>query len=546
MLEQTQGGATWGEDEGDELPPGLQALLDVPLRLYDELMKPAAAPAHTRAWILEASLRLGRAAWLSRRALLAEEPDLPDAALRVAYLTRAADQRLLRLAPQPSTLAALSRPAWRAHANALAVLRGDRAGRAASAPEHRARSWAPLGLAWAAAAWAAHRPELVPSLLGWFEAAVLLCEPEDGDVVARRGALTAELRSAGFPMTASALRQVTAAAVAIDGLAPRTGRAPATHTPAEAKRAALAFLCADPTHREAWEVHRWGFMGLPTLTGRVFATGVVLENLTVTGRDCGAEIARLQADYEAQRFHSFEEPSGQPPDIATLGLFLRLQPFSATRDEDARRLAHPLRWVAANVSANGEIPTFMREGIDLGRPYLEHMVGDRCVAARAGLLLGLLAHPQRSQDVLQRVAAATLDHFLDEGAAAIALYDELYAGWMILELTHTLELHGPALADRCAAAAGLARALLAARAERGDLSPLDAAFLLLAAPRSGASAADRTRWIARLLETQGPDGSWAACPAYLAAAPGNLLCWFSSRTLTTSFCYRALACAREM
>ena len=81
---------------------------------------------------------------------------------------------------------------------------------------------------------------------------------------------------------------------------------------------------------------------------------------------------------------------------------------------------------------------------------------------------------------------------------------------------------------------------LACEAEREDLSPQDAAFLILASLRSRVLPFD-VEWVTTLFKHQRHDGCWEGEPIFITPTARNLTTtWFKSRTVTTAFAYHAL------
>ena len=83
-------------------------------------------------------------------------------------------------------------------------------------------------------------------------------------------------------------------------------------------------------------------------------------------------------------------------------------------------------------------------------------------------------------------------------------------------------------------------------AARPVLSPQESAFLILACLSAGDGLAEKLEallkpaWPLRLYKSQRYDGSWAAESLYGTPTRGEFAAWYSSRTVTTAFCYHAL------
>ena len=79
---------------------------------------------------------------------------------------------------------------------------------------------------------------------------------------------------------------------------------------------------------------------------------------------------------------------------------------------------------------------------------------------------------------------------------------------------------------------------------RASFTPQDAAFLTLTCLSAGTTEAATDlftpRWIDILCQSQRYDGSWAGEPLYGTPTRGEFAAWYSSRPVTTAFCYHAL------
>jgi hypothetical protein len=170
------------------------------------------------------------------------------------------------------------------------------------------------------------------------------------------------------------------------------------------------------------------------------------------------------------------------------------------------------------------------------------------VAVEANLLLGLIAYDALDyREVIERGVASLSQRWSSRGLSATAHYVPLYSLWVTLELLAKL----PAtLSER----EGKSREqlqqtilhLLQREAARSTLSPQEAAFLILACLAGGNGLTEKLQallkpaWPLRLYKSQRYDGSWAAEPLYGTPTRGEFAAWYSSRLVTSAFCYHAL------
>jgi hypothetical protein len=115
----------------------------------------------------------------------------------------------------------------------------------------------------------------------------------------------------------------------------------------------------------------------------------------------------------------------------------------------------------------------------------------------------------------------------------------LYALTVVRRLAAALDSAGiavPGSADRLEAY----HPALVLELERDAFSPQAAAFAIEACTGPDAVDLYRDAWPVMIRKHQRSDGSWNAEPFCFVANRGNRASWYSSRTLTTAFCYRAL------
>jgi hypothetical protein len=204
-------------------------------------------------------------------------------------------------------------------------------------------------------------------------------------------------------------------------------------------------------------------------------------------------------------------------------------------------LEEPLRWLLANLGADGSLPVFLTRGVDAGdeRRYV-HVVGRRCGAVQARLLLGLLRHDaERFRTLIAAAAQQLLAEVELSRGGAFWFYDLPLGVGLVLELCTALDRHG--LEIDTAPAVAVCVGLLGQQASLARCSELDAALLWLA---TGSNAAARDlrhpAWAELLIRSQQQDGAWAAAPLYSLPTRGQLMTWYGSRPVSSSYAYRAL------
>lgn len=345
-----------------------------------------------------------------------------------------------------------------------------------------------------------------------------------------------------------ALYDTPAAAVAAPPDAPATFSL--SHRPQrqQVMAAARAYLRADPAQHEAWEVYRCGFLNQDELVCRVFPLGLLLEHRIAAGEtSCGTEVNALFEQYARNRYHYFDTPSTLPPDVDILGMMLRLADHGGDPARCRELLEVPLAWLLQNIAADGFVPTFMTRGTEFADEAGHvHVIGRTCLGVQAGLLLGLLHFDtRRFHAVLARSARWVLQRFAQGGAADMRFYNPLYGTGMLLALAHGLRQSALAaeLDDAVTAAERAARELIATWRALGRLTPHDAALLHLACRHPAVAALRDPAWVETLIRTQHLDGSWDAAPLYCGPTRGNLMDWYSSRSVTTALGLHALHAA---
>lgn len=310
-------------------------------------------------------------------------------------------------------------------------------------------------------------------------------------------------------------------------------------------KAAESALCADPNYREAWEIHRWGFLNAPYLVASVFPACYILEQRLLAGHACGSELDSLFTLFAQNRFHYYNQPCALPPDCDTIGLMLRLAGYANDVQGCREGLETALSWLLDNVPDDGLLPTYLMQGVDAGdgRSYLPNLLGQNCAAVQCGLLLGLLSYDSRRfAELIVRCAKATFDRFVQVQEGAFRYYDTILGVEMLLRLIEALRANTLWQRVQSPAEAAVATAIAMLHSHRGlgRVSCQNAAVLILCCHDGPARGLFDPEWVEMLLRTQHTDGLWDACPVYILPNRGNLSNWYSSKTVTTALCFHAL------
>lgn len=317
---------------------------------------------------------------------------------------------------------------------------------------------------------------------------------------------------------------------------------------------AEGYLLSDLTFRESWEIQRRGVFGAAAMTAQAFPMGLIAEILSRYGHDMAAPINQIFDTLQTTGWRYYDHPH-LPPDADDLALALRLHPFSTEPERHKMMLQTPLRWLEASVSESGEIPVWLTTGAEVqpDYPFLA-LWGQSCATVEANVLLGLLAFDAPGYHaLLEKSARQWCERIISQGLSANRHYMSLYALWTAFELL--AQLHGCIGQANIQAQLDLAGQTLleqlSIEANRPHLTPQDAAFLSLAclcleqrspklALATDAAVLFKPEWTTLLCKSQRYDGSWAAEPLYGTPTRGELAAWYSSRTVTTAFCYHAL------
>lgn len=314
---------------------------------------------------------------------------------------------------------------------------------------------------------------------------------------------------------------------------------------------ARRFLLETADWPGSWEVRRCGLAGSEeTLVGSWFHRGFVLRALARMGEPCSSRIGALLAEGDPAGLRWFGAFRGIPPDADSLGLALEL----ASLDDvvvDPGRVEGWLGPLVASLDEAGLPRTWFVRGPD-GPTQDEpaHLyLGDECTAVRLALARGLLLYAAgRFGDLAERTVDAVLASAGPEGLGGVFFYSAAYAEDLLARLGEAAEERRPgsALASALRAAVEVARAGAAAaqRLDGGWGGPQETAWRLSLLARAGTDAEDLLRAVGFLVETQRPDGSWAAEPFYVMPGVGRAPAWHLGPAMTTAVCAEALATAR--
>jgi hypothetical protein len=314
----------------------------------------------------------------------------------------------------------------------------------------------------------------------------------------------------------------------------------------QAIQAAQSYLLSDLTFRESWEVHRWGFLGKPVLTGKVFPPGLILYLLANSGLDLGQQIDGLFDQWHHQGCNYFEEPCSLPPDTDSAGLMMRLMRFSRSKEKNARILDLSIQRILANTSDSTGIPTYLKIPVDhdQDKPYFPHIFGNTCGTVRAMVLLGLTEYGyERRQNLVRQSARQLYESIVSFGSTVNVYYTHLYWVWMTCQLYVALRSKDDFI-GRSELSDKVARILneqTEGEIRKRGLSAQEAALLILIGQSEPCASLFYPEWVERVMGRQRYNGSWEDEPFYRVPTlnhhqPG----WYSSHLMTTALCYHAL------
>jgi hypothetical protein len=311
-------------------------------------------------------------------------------------------------------------------------------------------------------------------------------------------------------------------------------------------KAARSYLLSDLTFRESWEVHRWGFLGEPLLTGKIFPSGLVLYLLASSGLDLRQQIDGLFDQWDRQGCTYYEEPCRLPPDTDSAGLMMRLMKFSGSKEKNARILDLSIQRILASTSPSAVIPTYLNNPADPNaeRSSSPHLFGNTCGTVRAMVLLGFREYVyERHQDLVNRSAKQLYGSIVRFGSSVNVYYPHLYWIWMTCQLLAALRPENDVI-TRSSRSDEIVRILIEQterEIRKSGLSTQETALLILIGHCELCTALFDPTWVERVVDRQQYDGSWEDEPFYrVPTLNPNRPGWYSSRLMTTALCYHAL------
>lgn len=291
------------------------------------------------------------------------------------------------------------------------------------------------------------------------------------------------------------------------------------------------FLTADPTMREAWEVHRWGMANSPEVTAR-FPAGLVIEILGRHGTDVADLVDAFYQQAVDKRFAYYDHPSLPHVETDTLGTMLRLFPLSKQTEWHRRVLDEYLELLAVKVGDDDRLPVWLVPST----PTDDLLLGEGCGTIEANLLRGLIEYDaDRFAPIIDLSAERLVDDFRRRGSRITVNYPRPYLLVVLADLFAALGDSAPweHLADQ-----------IEPEASRDRLTPMTGACLMLAASHPHTTHVLDDEWATTVLKGQGFDGGWAAEPMFFAPNRGRSMTWYSSRLVTSALCYDAVITGR--
>lgn len=305
------------------------------------------------------------------------------------------------------------------------------------------------------------------------------------------------------------------------------------------------YILSDRTFKESWEVHRWGFLNEPTLTGQNFPSGVIIENMCSTGIKLLDEITFLYENYSKNDLHYFNEKCPLAPDSDTLGLMIRLYLYSNKKNVHKALIERHLRWMLSNVEESGKVPVWLLKGIDpdVKRDYFDLISGSDCIGVHANLILGLIMYDySRFKDLIEKLLKYQLNVFNNKCMGIPTFYKPLFWYFTLSEIIKNLREKN--LSGHITSLIADSINKLAEKTENNinfvNLSPMDSAFLIMICRNLNLDGLLKPFLKDKIIQTQRFDGAWEAEPFYSLPTIGNVIGWHSSRLITSSFCYRAI------
>ncbi|MGB8703282.1 MAG: hypothetical protein WCD18_28025, partial [Thermosynechococcaceae cyanobacterium] len=203
----------------------------------------------------------------------------------------------------------------------------------------------------------------------------------------------------------------------------------------------------------------------------------------------------------------------------------------------------PLSWLPANLRPDGEIPVFFTQDVP-GADDTMTVWGNSCAAVEMNGLLGLLDYDWSTYAALIETSAQNLFRRIGQwGLMPLGHYGLAYGLWGTFKLMHQLSTKTPSaeLQTLIDQAIPVLRQQLKQAAQQAPLTPQNAAFFTLACcdyPPNRFLLEEG--WITQLIKRQHYDGSWDNEPLFATCQQGGQSTWYTSRSVTTAFCYHAL------
>jgi len=263
--------------------------------------------------------------------------------------------------------------------------------------------------------------------------------------------------------------------------------------------------------------------------------------LCANGHNLSTQVDEILNILNQNNFCYYENVQSGAPDADDIGLAFRLYRYSTQPMHNL--LERPLRWLENNILPSGEIPVFWTKGVE---GYLSEgfaMPGNSCVGTEINLLLGLIDYDwTKYQTIIENSALNLFDRFNKNGLSGMTYYDAFYSLWAAFQLIAQLSAHSiaPTLQSKMTQIAPLLRQRWAQEIKRPYLTPQNLALLTLACLSQPTELDVKAEWITTILKQQRYDGSWDDEPSFPTPHRDAVGIWYSSRSVTTAFCYHAL------
>lgn len=318
---------------------------------------------------------------------------------------------------------------------------------------------------------------------------------------------------------------------------------PYTDTMSTSIKMAEDYLLADLTFRESWEIQRYGPTKEPIVIARAIPMGFIVELLCENGHDMATQVDEIFEILEQNNFCYYEDSDVIAPDADDVGLLLRLYKFSSNKEKHHDILQRPLKWLKQNIQPSGEILLFW-EDVDVHISDRLAIPGKNCIAIEINILLGLIDYDwTKYHAIIEKSALNLFERFIQNDLTGISYYDSFYTLWGVFKLLSQFEILpiNNDLQIKLEQATDILLKRLVRETKRSYLSPQNIAFLILTClAYSKTTYLFNPDWITILLKHQRYDGSWDDEPFFPTPHRGVIGYWYSSRLMTTAFCYHAL------